>query len=96
MVLVLSALIECDTVGRNGVAVGRIWRHEQQRGAGVCNELRGLRRFVKGRVVHDHKMTTGQAWAQPRLEPGVEDRYISGAFNEERGNQSPLHAGCDQ
>lgn len=94
--MVLSALFEGGKVVLNGVEVGRIGRQEQQGGAGVCNELRRLRRFVKGGIVHDHKMTTVQAWAQPRLEPGVEHHRITGAFKEERFSQAPLHACGDQ
>lgn len=94
--MVLSALFAGGKVVLNGAEVGRIRRQEQQRGAGVLNEVRRFWRFVKGRVVHDHKMTPVQAWAQPRLEPDVEHRRITGAFNEERFNQSPLQACCDQ
>lgn len=80
----------------NGVEVGRVWRQEEQRGAGGCDELCRLWRLVKGRIIQDDEVLGVEAWAQPRLQPGVEDHRIAGALEEQRLFELSIHTGSKQ
>ncbi len=96
MVLILPAFLERREIMFDRIEVRRVRREEQQRGAGGLDELRRFRGFVEGRVVHDHEMLDGQARAQPRLQPGVEDDCIAGALEQQRFSESPVHMGRNQ
>ena len=96
LVLILAALLEGGEVMLNGVEIGRVRRQEQQRGTGDGDELRRLWRFVKGRIIEDDEMLGVEAWAQPRLQPGVEDHRIAGALEEQRFFESSVHTGGKQ
>lgn len=80
----------------DGVEVWGIRWQKQQHGTGVLEELHRFRGFVKGRVVHDDQVLASQTRAQPGLEPGVEQRGIARAFEEERFFKIRPDAGGDQ
>ena len=94
--LIFPVFLEGCEVMLDGVQVGRIGWQKQQRGAGVLDEVRRFRSFVKGRVVHDDQVLVGQTRTQPGFEPGVEHRGIAGAFEEERFFKIQPDAGGDQ
>jgi len=66
----------------NGVEVGRVWRQEEQRGAGGGDELRCFGRFVKRGMIQYDEILGIEARAQPRLQSGVEDPRIACALEE--------------
>lgn len=94
--MVFPVFFEGGEVMLNGVEVGRVRRQEEQRGAGGGDELRRLWQFVKGRIIEDDEMLGVEAWAQPRLQPGVEDHRIAGALEEQRFFESSVHTGGKQ
>lgn len=94
--MVFPVFLERGEILFDWIEVRRVWRQEQQRGAGCLDELRRRRRFVKGRVVHDHEMLGRQAGTQPRLQPGVEDDRIAGPFEQKRFFESPVHPSRNQ
>ena len=94
--MVFPVFLERGEILFDRIEVRRIRREEQQRGTGGLDELRRFRRFVKGRVVHDHEMLGRQARAQPCLQPGVEDDRIAGALEQKRFFESPVHPGRNQ
>ena len=80
----------------NRVEVGRVWRQEQQRGPSGLDELRRLRRRVKGCVVHDDEVLGIEARAQPCLEPGVEDHRITRPLEQQWFFESSIYPGRNQ
>lgn len=86
--MVFPVFFEGSEVLLNGVEIGRVRRQKEQRGAGGGDKLRGLWRFVKGRIIEDDEMLGIEAWAQPRLQPGVEDHRIAGAVEEAQPHSS--------
>ena len=51
---------------------------------------------MKGRIIEDDEMLGVEARAQPCLQPGVEDRHIAGALEEQRFFDSSVHTGGKQ
>ena len=80
--MVFPLFFEGREIMLNGVEVGRVWRQEEQRGAGGGDELRCLWGFVKRGIIQDDEMLGIEARAQPRLQPGVEDPRIACALEE--------------
>jgi hypothetical protein len=80
----------------DGVQVWRIRRKEQQGRACLLDEPCRFRRGMKRGVVHDHEVLGIQTRAQPRLEPGIEDRRIAGPIEQVRFFESPVHASRNQ
>lgn len=78
--MVFPVFVEGGEVMFNGVEGGRVRRQEEQRGAGGCDELRRLWRFVKGCIVQYDEVLGIEARAQPCLQPGVEDHRIASAL----------------
>ena len=78
------------------VQVWRIRREEQQGRACLVDEPRRFRRGMKRGVVHDHEVLGIQTRAQPRLEPGIEDRRIAGPIEQVWFFESPVHARSNQ
>ena len=92
LVVILPALLEGSEIMLDGVEVGRIGREKEQGRASRCDELRGFGRGMKRGVVHDHEVVGIEPWAQPRLQPGVEDARIARPIKQQGFCQPPLHA----
>jgi hypothetical protein len=94
--MVFPAFLEGSEVLFDGVKVGRVRRQIQQRGAGGLDELRRLRRCVKGRVVHNHEVLGIETRAQPCPEPGVEDHRIARPLKQQWFFELPIHTDRNQ
>ena len=94
--MILPAFLERSEIMFDRIEVGRVRWEEQQPGAGGLDERRRFRGFVKGRVVHDDEMLGGQARAQPRFQPGVEDNRIAGPLEQQWFSELPVHLGRNQ
>ena len=86
--MVFPVFCESGEVLLNGVEVGSVRRQEEQRGAGGCDELRRLWRFVKGRIIQYDAVLGVEARAQPCLQPGVEDLRIARPVEEAQPHSS--------
>jgi hypothetical protein len=67
-----------------------------QRGAGGCDGLYRLWRFVKGRIIQYDEVLGVEARVQPCPQSGVEDHRIARTFEEQRLFGSPFHTGRNQ
>lgn len=81
--MVFAMFLDRREVVLDGVEVWGIRWQKQQRGTSVLNQWHRVRRFVKGRVVHDNQVRARQTRTQPCFESGVEHLGIARAFEEE-------------
>ena len=82
LLLILPAFLEGGEIMFDRVQIWRIRREEQQGRACLLDEPRRFRRGMKRGVVHNHEVLSIQTRAQPRLEPGIEDRRIAGPIEQ--------------
>ncbi len=92
LVVILPSFLEGSEIMFDRVQVWRIRGEKQQGRARRRDELRRVGRGMKCGAVHDHEVLGIQPWAQPRLQPGVENRRITGAFEQTGLCQSPIDA----
>lgn len=81
--MVFPEAFEGGEVVFNRIEVGGVRGQEEEDGAGLFNQVSGLRTFVKGYVIHHHDLVRAQAGTQLSFEPLVKDLGVTRTFEQE-------------